>query len=216
VEKINRHNQHAFDYLRSADFLFITFGSAFYFHHLGLETGVANCHKQPGSMFNKRMLPVNVIVSEYSALIRAISQFNPKLKIIFTVSPVKYLKDGLVENNISKSTLLLSVNELSARHDNCFYFPAYELVADDLRDYRFYKEDMAHPNDQAIHYVWDKFSDTYFSDKTKELNKLIGKLNTALSHRKLHDHPDEKEKFEKHLSEMTEEIRKIEPGIRFS
>ncbi|MBA3663188.1 MAG: GSCFA domain-containing protein [Bacteroidetes bacterium] len=216
TEKINLLNNTAGKFLKGAEILVITFGSAFIYRHTTLNRTVANCHKQPGTVFQKKMLTVEQVVKNYSVLIQQLQLFNPALRIIFTVSPVKYLRDGVQENNLSKSVLLLSVHELVKRFNNCSYFPAYELVNDDLRDYRFYKEDMAHPNDQAIDYVWDKFSECFFNDKTKELNQKIQKLNLALQHRTINNGSDEKRKFEEFILKQKEEIAKINPGIQFS
>ena len=174
---------------------------------------VANCHKQPQQIFEKNILAVNEIVSAYSGLIKKLQSFNQKLKIIFTVSPVKYLKDGVIENNLSKSVLTIAIHELIKQHKSCYYFPAYELVNDDLRDYRFYKEDLAHPNDLAINYVWEKFSDTCFNQKTILLNKEINKLNLALNHKEMNTGSLEQKKLQDFISKQKEEIKKADPTI---
>lgn len=215
IEKINSATENAFQFLKNTDELIITFGTAFYYHHKQLGETVANCHKQPGNLFDKKLLSVNEIVSSYSELIKNISNINPGSKIIFTVSPVKYLKDGVIENNISKSVLLLAVHELVSQHKNCFYFPAYELVNDDLRDYRFYKEDLAHPNEQAIQYVWQKFSETFFSEKTREVNKEIEKLNSALNHRVMNEQNLEYQKLQDFISAQREKIKALESNLEF-
>lgn len=213
IEKINSGTQTAFSFLSTTDVLIITFGTAFYYHHIQLKQTVANCHKQPSNYFEKKLLTVQEIVTLYSDLIKALHATNPNLKIIFTVSPVKYLKDGIVENNISKSTLLLSVHQLAAQLKNCFYFPAYELVNDDLRDYRFYKEDLAHPNEQAIGYVWQKFSSIFFSEKTLEINQEIEKLNSALSHRVMNEQNLEYQKLQHFITAQKEKIKALASNI---
>ncbi len=212
-KKINQINKTALHILKDADFLFITFGNAYVYRHIGLNTVVANCHKQPSSVFEKYLLSVETIVAGYTNLIKDLQILNPGLKIIFTVSPVKYLKDGIIENNLSKSTLLLSVNQLVTQNNNCFYFPAYELVTDDLRDYRFYKEDLAHPNEQAIEYVWRKFSACFFSEQTVLLNKEIKKLNTALNHRKLIVNSAEALKLNDFILKQKSVIKNLNPAI---
>ncbi|MGZ4099774.1 MAG: GSCFA domain-containing protein [Bacteroidia bacterium] len=215
ADKINSLNKSAADFLKTSDLLIITFGTAFIYRHILLNKTVANCHKLPGAQFNKKLLQVEQVTKNYSTLIHQLQLFNPTLKIIFTVSPVKYLKDGLVENNLSKSVLLLSVHELVKRFANCSYFPAFELVNDDLRDYRFYKEDLAHPNEQAIDYVWRKFSDCYFNDETKALNTKINKLNLALQHKRMNENSEEVKKLEEFIEKQKEEIRKLNPVIQF-
>jgi hypothetical protein len=206
IEKINSENVKAKAFLKESNFLIITFGTAFAYQHMGLNEVVANCHKQPGSAFEKKLLEVNTIVNDYSLLVLALQKINPDLNILFTVSPVKHLKDGVVENNLSKATLLLSVHELVKKHPNCSYFPAYELVNDDLRDYRFYKQDLAHPNDIAINYVWEKFSDCFFSAETKHFNQGIQKLNAALNHRSNVSSPKELQKLNDFIDKQKREL----------
>ena len=201
--------------LKSCHYLFITFGTAYYFLHKTLNIPVANCHKQAQQEFEKRKLSVNEIVETYHNLIHSLVKINPQLKIIFTVSPVKHLKDGLIENNLSKATLLLSVNEICNLHSNCFYFPAFELVNDDLRDYRFYKQDMAHPNEQAIDYVWEKFSDCYFNSDTKKINEEIEKLNSFIHHRHLHPTAKVEQDASNFILKQKEIIQKLYPQIQF-
>lgn len=208
LHKINSINSEAFSFLKEAKVLVITFGSAYAFDHRELDETVANCHKQPGTLFLKKILNIHDIVTAYTQLIRKLQLFNPELKIVFTVSPVKYLKDGIVENNHSKSVLLLAVHEL-IKNEHCSYFPAFELVNDDLRDYRFYKQDMAHPNEQAIEYVWNKFSDCFLSHKTKELNSQIQKLNLALAHKPMNPLSDEFKKLEEFIAKQKELIKKL-------
>lgn len=207
------HNAHLF--LKTADVLMITFGTAFLYYHRSLQQPVANCHKQPSELFEKRILEVDEIVNMYSALFDELRSFNPRLKIIFTVSPVKYLKDGIEENNLSKATLLLSIHKLTSRHAACFYFPAFELVNDDLRDYRFYKEDLAHPNQMAIDYIWEKFSSCYFDGHTTEVNRKIHKLNQALKHRQMQENSHEIQKLKDFIDAQKQEIKMLDPSIEF-
>lgn len=213
LHAIHSENENMHHFLKEAGCLVITFGSAYYYHHKELNIAVANCHKQAANVFEKRLLNVAEITDQYTALIKKLQAFNPALKIIFTVSPVKHLRDGVVENNLSKSTLALSIYQLVNQFDNCYYFPAYELVTDDLRDYRFYKADLAHPNELAIQYVWEKFSDCFFSSKTIDLNAKILKLNSAKKHRPLHRNSDENDKLEAFISKQKEEIFQINPRI---
>lgn len=197
------------EFLQRADLLILTFGSAFVYKHLALDTVVANCHKQPASTFGKFLLSPGDIVSRYNSLLALLRQINPKLKFMFTVSPVKYLKDGLVENNLSKSILSFSVHEIIRQNRDCFYFPAYELVTDDLRDYRFYKKDLAHPNEQAVEYIWQKFSDTFFCEHTRSLNEKIHRLNLALGHNVMSSGSQESRQLESFIARQREEIEKL-------
>lgn len=150
--------------LPQCEALFITFGTAWcYFLNNKKDYVVANCHKQPQTMFTRRRICIEEITAEWKSLIVRIHERYPELRIIFTVSPVRHLKDGFIDNTRSKATLILAVEQLCSAFDCCSYFPAYEIVNDDLRDYRFYASDLAHPSDMAIEYIWEKFLSTYIS-----------------------------------------------------
>jgi len=216
LEKMQKIQHEAHNFLKTANCLFITFGTAFVYEHKTLKRVVSNCHKQPGSVFEKKFLEPETIVKLFQNLIHQLKAFNPDLKIIFTVSPVKYLKDGIENNSLSKASLLLAVNRLIKTNSNCMYFPAFELQNDDLRDYRFYKEDMAHPSVQAIDYIWQKFSETAFSEKTLKLNLDISKLNAALHHRKLNASEEGDKKLQTYIEQQREKIKASAPGLFFS
>ncbi|MBC7862335.1 MAG: GSCFA domain-containing protein, partial [Bacteroidia bacterium] len=172
LQKINSEIERAAVALKKPGWLIVTFGSAFVYTHTKTERTVANCHKIPGTEFEKKLLTTAEIVAAWKEQLASLKKFNPYLKILFTVSPVRYLRDGLIENNISKSTLLLAVHELCKDH-NTVYFPAYELVNDVLRDYRFFKEDMVHPTQQAVDFVWQKFSDAMLDEESKSALKEV-------------------------------------------
>lgn len=181
--------------IKSASFFIITYGSAFAYKSKLKDKIVANCHKLPQAEFEKKLLETQGIVSDYQILIDKIKEFNPGLKILFTVSPVKHLRDGVVENSLSKAILIQSVHQLIKQNSNCVYFPAYELVNDDLRDYRFYESDMAHPNVQAINYVWKKFSDVYFNEITNSINEKVIQIHQAYHHRLFNETTESSIKF---------------------
>lgn len=188
LQMINHSQQDAHDFLRKADWLLITAGSAFVYEltsgitPLG-DSAVANCHKVPTDKFNKKLLTSTEIEDLLKKLFTDIKDFNPSLKIIFTISPVRHLRDGFIENNRSKATLLLAIHNLVEAYEHLFYFPAYELVIDDLRDYRFYAEDMVHPNYTATNYVWEKFICTTIDDASQLLMKDINQVNAAFNHK---------------------------------
>ncbi|MDF2451320.1 MAG: hypothetical protein K0S26_824 [Bacteroidota bacterium] len=169
--------------LKTADWLTITFGTSFAYRHLQQRNIVANCHKLPQNLFEKLLLDTPSITQTYKTLLSKLHQYNPDIKIIFTVSPVKHLRDGVVENSLSKAILLQSVHQIIRSNGNCYYFPAYEIVTDDLRDYRFFESDMAHPNKQAIDYVWRRFSETYFTEATQLINDKVMQIHQAYHHR---------------------------------
>lgn len=175
---INTEISKAHSFLKNTDWLFITFGSAFVYKRNNALVG--NCHKQPHKEFSKELLETREIVNEYRKLISDLKTFNPNLKFVFTVSPVRYIRDGIVENNLSKARLIDAVHQIIEK--NVYYFPAYELVIDVLRDYRFYKKDMVHPSEQAIAYVFDKFRDAFFEDSASELFLRINEILIAKKH----------------------------------
>ena len=194
LQMINESQQAAHHALKTAGWLMITLGSAFVYERIESSSGghgevhdsnmvVANCHKVPTDKFNKRLLSPGEIVDAFSTVLEKIFAFNPALKIIFTISPVRHLRDGFVENNRSKATLIQAVHQLTDNHQQVFYFPAYELVIDDLRDYRFYAEDMVHPNYAATNYVWEKFIATCIDENAQQLMKEINSINVAKNHK---------------------------------
>lgn len=188
-------------FLQRADYLIITFGTAKVYRLYSNGRVVSNCHKLPANFFTYSMLSVGEIVQAWLDIIQKLRDGNPQLKIIFTVSPIRHWKDGAHENQISKSTLLLAINELIRWNDGLYYFPSYEIVLDDLRDYRFYKEDMVHPNSQAIEYIWQKFSDTYFNEKTKSVIKEWMSIQQALNHKPFNPESEEYKSFLKKTEE---------------
>lgn len=205
LSKIENTHALCHNVLKNTTKLFITFGSAHIYTHKNLKTVVSNCHKVPNTYFTKSLLTVSEIVENFKKCISAIKSINPDIKIIFTVSPVLYIKDGIHENQLSKATLLLAINELQ-KLENIGYFPSYEIVRDELRDYRFYKEDLAHPNDIAIKYVWEKFSDCYFSDETKEIAFEVEKIIQMENHKQLQPESDASKKFTGSLEKKKREL----------
>ncbi|HRD58354.1 MAG TPA: GSCFA domain-containing protein [Ferruginibacter sp.] len=182
LQKINESQTTANLFLKSADWLMLTLGSAFVYEREGRKV-VANCHKVPTDKFNKRLLSSEEVISTLDNLIHRLKKFNPKLKIIFTISPVRHLRDGFVENNRSKATLIQSVHHLVDKFEGLQYFPAYELIIDDLRDYRFFAEDMVHPNYAATNYVWEKFVQACIDESSQQLMKEINIINAAMHHK---------------------------------
>lgn len=181
LEKINSQLVASSKNLRSADYLFITFGTAWVYEWARNGKVVANCHKLPGKHFIRRRLEVEEIVKEYNDLIAKLRTLNPRLKIVFTVSPIRHWKDGAHENSLSKSTLLLAIDNF--KDYDLLYFPAYEIVNDELRDYRFYASDMIHPSEVAIDYIWERIDEIFFSEKTHQFNDAIMQINKARNHR---------------------------------
>jgi hypothetical protein len=163
-------------------YIFITPGTAIGYKLKENKSWVTNCHKLPAKYFDKEVVSEEEAVSELSEAILLLKNVNPDIKVIFTISPVRHIKDGIVENSRSKARLVRTVERLQSEFENIDYFPAYEWMMDDLRDYRFYNSDMIHPNEQAITYIWEKFVSHYFDDYTKELIREINKITTAANH----------------------------------
>ena len=161
------------------------------------------------------MLQIDEIVANYGSLITELKEFNPNLKIIFTVSPVRHSREGFVENNRSKSVLILSIEKLIATYPDCHYFPSYELVIDDLRDYRFYAEDMVHPNYLATQYVWEKFAGSCIDGKSREIFKELDQLNNAVKHRPLHPNSEEHKKFLAKFGSIVDSLSHRFPSLNF-
>ncbi|TXB64689.1 GSCFA domain-containing protein [Vicingus serpentipes] len=197
--------------LNQSNTIILTFGTAWAYEWKETSQIVANCHKIPNTFFSKRLLTVAEIVTKYDELL---NHFKTK-NIVFTVSPVRHAKGGLHENNLSKSTLHLAINELMNKYENCSYFPAYEIVIDELRDYRFYKEDMIHPSDQAINYVWDKFSETYFEPSTLDLVEQIFKIKNAAAHKPFNYESIGHKQFVAKQTELINKLKQTAPYLDF-
>lgn len=197
VKKMNDAIHVAHDFLKQADWLIITLGSGFVYEFQEKQL-VANCHKVPGSQFNKRLLTIPEIKHSFDSMYNKLKAFNKNIKLVFTISPVRHLRDGFVENNRSKALLHHIVGELVNDND-ILYFPSFELIIDDLRDYRFYAEDMVHPNYQATQYVWDKFCAACIDGKTRAFMKELEQLHQAMKHKPIHPNSPEhllfREKF---------------------
>jgi len=182
LAKINSRLEQSSAFLGTASLLVVTFGTAYVYRLQSTSAVVSNCHKLPARYFSHKRLTTDEIVREWNGLIVRLQAFNPSLRILFTISPLRHLKDGVHENQLSKSILLLSVDELLRNHSRCSYFPAYEIVLDDLRDYRFYADDMIHPTSQAMDYVWEKFTEAWFDAETSKKAQAFEKKQKALNH----------------------------------
>ena len=189
LQRIRSVNHRASEALHDATCLMITFGTSWVYALA--ETGkiVANCHKLPDYHFVRRRLEVDEIVDYYTSFFETVFQEKPDLKVLMTVSPIRHFKDGAHENTLSKAVLHLAIDELCLRFPQIVYFPAYELLCDDLRDYRFYDEDMLHPNAVAVKYIWEAFSQFAFDKGTKDLILQLQNIYKAMQHRPLH--PDD-------------------------
>ncbi len=209
LQMINQSQEAAHNFLKETDWVLITVGSAFAYNlaegntalwiedntiSFGQST-VANCHKIPTDKFNKVLLDAGEVTRLFKLMLSKIAAFNPGAKIIFTISPVRHLREGFVENNRSKAVLIQTIHNLVENNDQLFYFPAYELVIDDLRDYRFYAEDMVHPNYAATNYVWEKFMATCIDDASQLVMKEVNVINAARNHKPFNPSSEAHKKF---------------------
>jgi hypothetical protein len=216
VEQMNRSLLEGGQQIRKARWLILTFGTARAFLWKASGRPVANCHRFPGDHFRKKLFAVRETLDRLEPILEKIKAGNPDLRVICTVSPVRHLRDGLIENQESKAILTLVSRELERNHEFIRYFPSYELQLDDLRDYRFYEADGAHPSRQAIDYIWESFMNTYFTEKTRRKLEEIRKINLRLAHRPLHP---EAATYRQFLSQTLEEAEALErqfPDVDFS
>lgn len=213
---INGRLKSAHERLDRLDCLLLTFGSAWVYENEKTGTVVANCHKQPESCFTRRMLSVSEIVSDYTSLLSGLLARIPRLKVLFTVSPIRHVRDGMHANQLSKATLLLAVNQLQATFpEHVFYFPAYELLLDELRDYRFYAEDMVHPSETAIRYVWERFTRSCISADALRIMEESENIRKMLSHKPFYPASEEYKRFLGQIVLKIDRLNKKYPYLDF-
>ena len=208
LEKINSRIARSREFLQKADFLMITFGTSWVYEFKETGQVVTNCHKVPAAQFKRFRLDVSEITGVYSKLLMELERFNPNLKVVFTVSPIRHWKDGAVENQVSKATLLLAIDHLlkGPKSKNIGYFPSYELMMDELRDYRFYAEDMLHLSPVATDYIFERFGKVMISINSLQIAKEVVKITKAVLHRPVNSASVEYERF---LLYNLEEINKL-------
>ena len=206
LKRINDGISTVAESLSHTDWLVVTWGTAYVYTLRQTGTVVGNCHKQPDKLFSRRKLDVAEIVEAWKQLITDLRSLNPHLKLLFTVSPIRHAKDGMHGNQLSKSTLLLAISELCDACPDCYYFPSYEILMDELRDYRFYADDMLHPSAKAVEYIWECFGRCYFSKETMEIIKEWESIKRALDHKPFD--PDS-EAYRKFLSQIVLKIAQV-------
>lgn len=189
LQKINTSTKEAHEYIKNADYLMVTLGSAWIYTltenaiNARVGTVAANNHKAPADWFNRRLMEFGQVITVLGTMLDRLGALNPNIKVIFTISPVRHLREGVIDNNRSKAVLISAVHHLIEQLPKLYYFPAYELVIDDLRDYRFFAEDLAHPNYAATNYVWDKFCTTYFTKETQDILPQFREIYLAINHK---------------------------------
>ncbi len=214
LNKINTHLESAKKGTSNLCHLHLTFATAWVYELKSTNEIVANCHKIPSSNFVKKLLTVEEIIDSIVPVLKNYNTKFPQLKILFTLSPVRHLRDGIIEDRLSKSILRVSIDAIIKKFENAYYFPAYELVTDDLRDYRFNKVDLAHPNDMAIEYVWDYFKNALFDIKTIEIINQLDKILKMKNH--IGDiHDIEFQKFQIKIKDLENQFRMEHPHIKY-
>lgn len=212
-EKLQEKIKATSAFINRDDVLLITYGTAWAYRHVATKQIVSNCHKQPGNLFKKELLSTQAIVEDFESFLQKLRTRRPSLKIILTLSPVRHTKDTLELNQVSKSVLRLAIHQVMERNQDVEYFPAYEIMLDDLRDYRFYATDMIHPSDLAIDYIWGKFTETYFNGGTKQLCERWERVRRALQHRPFHPKTDQYRTF---LSSIAKDLDELKNSLNVS
>lgn len=194
-----------------ADIYILTFGTSWVYRLKQTGHIVANCKKAPENLFQREMVGVEQIAADYGEFID--SKIIPQgKKIVFTVSPIRHKRDGMHENQLSKAVLLLAVDKLCKNYpDNCFYFPAYEIMMDELRDYRFYADDMIHPSAKAVDYIWERFGETYFNKETQRYRNEFESLSKTLSHKPFNP---ESEEYKQLISTTKDKLNELKYAVR--
>ncbi len=215
IKDVVRHTHH---FLRDSKFLFITYGTSWVYERMDTGEVVANCHKMPSQQFKKSLLTQKKILESFDETYKKLKNFNPEIRIILTVSPVRHLKDTLELNSVSKSILRLTCHTLSELYPDVEYFPAYEILLDDLRDYRFYSSDLIHPTPDAIGYIWKKFSAKYFNQETKLFLDEWQEIAKAISHKPFQPSSKSHQNFLRETLNRLQELKSkvnIEEEIKF-
>ncbi|MBP4139744.1 GSCFA domain-containing protein [Flavobacterium geliluteum] len=216
LENLNQIIQTTTSQLSSATHLIITYGTSWIYRNTESNNIVANCHKVPQKKFSKELLSVNDIQKSIQNTIDSIHTLNPNIDFIFTISPVRHIKDGFVENQLSKSHLFVALHQTFDFQLSTFnYFPSYEIMMDELRDYRFYTEDMLHPNQLAINYIWQSFSESFIDESAFTTMNQILEIQKGLTHRSFNPNSEQHQAF---LSKLRLKISAVEeqwPHIKF-
>lgn len=215
LKNINSEFRIAAKRLKEVDTLIVTFGTSYVYEYIQTSQIVSNCHKLPATDFRRYRLAVDAIVNSWSALIDRLSRDKPNLQLIFTVSPIRHLRDGAHDNQLSKSILLLAIDDLKSKFDNVSYFPAYEIVLDDLRDYRFFDVDMTHPNALATDYIYQIFSNVYFNTGTENIINEWRKIKRSLAHKPIVDRNVVNERYAEFLKQTLLKVKTFKSKYPF-
>ncbi len=198
--------------------IIITLGTAWVYNHIKTKNTVANCHKVPQKAFKKEVMPVDAVFKSLKNIVKLIKSKNTDACIIFTVSPVRHIKDGFVENMQSKAHLITAIHQVlspRAQQGGLYYFPSYEIMMDELRDYRFYNDDMIHPNQLAINYIWETFQKVWISNEAPKIMEAVATIQKGLQHKPFNPKSKAHHEFLQKLESKKKEIQSQFPQIKF-
>ena len=215
LERLNLALKSTQKQLKTASHVFLTFGTAWVYKHIESKSIVANCHKQPQKEFEKSILSIQQLEESFNAILSILKAFNPSVSVVCSISPVRHLKDGFVENNRSKAHLTSALHNVINTSNNTHYFPSYELLMDELRDYRFYKQDMVHPNQIAIDYVWEKFQSIWINPEVNSTMQEVNQLQKGLTHKPFNPMSSEHADFLSSLSKKVQDLESQFPFMKF-
>jgi len=219
LETLNKAISETNKKLKEATHIIITYGTSWIYRNIQSEEIVANCHKVPQKQFSKELLSVDDIHKSIQNTIDLIQTINPNINFIFTISPVRHIKDGFTENQLSKSHLFTALDQVFKNHNSQFtiynYFPSYEIMMDELRDYRFYSEDMLHPNQIAIAYIWKLFSENYIAPDSFSTMQEVNEIQKSLRHRSFNPESEQHQKFLYKLEQKIDLLEKKHTSIKF-
>ncbi len=220
IEELNKQIRLTTQQLNDSTHIIITLGTAWVYKFLENNQTVANCHKVPQRLFKKELLSIGEIASSLENIERQIRYINPNVQIIYTVSPVRHLKDGFIENSLSKSHLITAIHQFINQkstivNHQSFYFPSYEIMMDELRDYRFYAEDMIHPNNTAINYIWKKFQQVWISSEAIKTMDDVDTIQKGMLHKPFNQNSKLHQQFLQDLESKKTQIKKEFPHITF-
>ncbi|MBA80448.1 MULTISPECIES: GSCFA domain-containing protein [unclassified Leeuwenhoekiella] len=215
AEQLNAAQGEAYDQLLNASHIFITLGTAWGYRHKEQGKIVANCHKIPQKEFQKELTSITELEASLHRILSTVESLNSKASVIFTVSPVRHLKDGFVENQRSKAHLIAAVHSILAKNKRVEYFPSYEIMMDELRDYRFYDWDLIHPNALAVDYIWERFLAVYLSPQAKKTMDQVEEIQRGLAHKAFNPDSAAHQQFLQKLDEKIKALQAEEPHIRF-
>lgn len=215
LKELNAQTKATSTFLKEASHIVITLGTAWAYRLIETDTFVANCHKVPQKKFLKELLPVDAVTESLQAIVSLIKSVNPQVSMVFTVSPVRHIKDGFVENTQSKSHLISAIHQVLEPREQLYYFPSYEIMLDELRDYRFYKEDMLHPNAMAVQYIWERFQKVWLSEDTNQIMHDVEHIQKGLKHRPFNFESEAHQLFLQNLKDKQVHLQSLFSHIQF-